>query len=120
MANGDDDKTQTSIQTPLGSVSFNGKRTAEFISILSLCALMIVGYALWEHKTDADNNATDIKILLKEVSNANRDAIQEMVRVQRANVEAQREMNCLISLPQDERRKEFTAANSLCKRLSRD
>lgn len=96
------------IKTPVGSVSFRGKRTAEFIAILSLCLLFLLGYVLWEHKADARDTGVSL-----------RDAIKAMAEAQREGTVAQREMNCLISLPQDKREAEFYSPNSLCKRMAR-
>lgn len=101
MANGDD-KTSVNIPTPLGPVSFNGKRTAEFISVLLAVGVGIMAYILWDHQRDARENAQTVQHYLKQ------------------NVEAQRMMNCLLSLPQEERYKEYRSPNSFCKSISQE
>lgn len=90
-----------SIQTPIGSMSFKGKRTAEFIAILSLCLLFLMGYVLWEHKKDTKDLRVELLASVKEL------------------VAAQRETTCLLALPQEKREAEFTSTNGICKRLSR-
>lgn len=101
MSNGEENSS-AQIQTPIGSVQFNGKKTAEFISILSLCALFVLAYVLWDHQTDSKANAQVVQHYLKQ------------------NVESQRMMNCLLSLPQEERYKEYRSPNSFCKSISQE
>lgn len=85
------------IKTPVGSLSFNGKKTAEFIAVLSLVSLVLIGYVLFEHKEDTHRKDEALLSTLREM------------------VSAQREQNCLIAMPQNERE----ARSELCKRLSR-
>jgi len=103
---------------------------AEFISILLALAVGIMGYIVWDHSQDSRQAAIEFRAFLSDMSkanqqalqsvaNANRDAVNQLVDAQRENVRVQREMNCLISLPQEERRKEFMGENSFCKRISR-
>lgn len=100
--------SESSIQTPLGSVSFRGKRTAEFIAILSLCLLFLLAYVVWEHKNDARADNTNLA-----------DVLKGMTTAQQAMVQAQREQNCLMALPAERREKEYFSPDSFCKRLSR-
>lgn len=99
-----DDRDEAAITTPAGSVSYKGKRMAEFITVISLCVLGIMAYVLYDHKNDA-----------KESNTLMRDAIKEMTTAQKDGVAAQREMNCLISVAQDQRERNA----DLCKRLAR-
>ena len=85
------------IKTPLGSLSFSGKSMSNFIAILSLVVLALIGYAMWEHK--GDTKSKDDALL---------ETLQEMVQ-------AQREQNCLIALPQNDRERN----SEFCKRVSR-
>jgi len=130
MSNGNGTPSQVNVQTPIGSFSFNGKRMAEFISVMLAIVVAIMAYILWDHQQDSRQAAGDFKAFLstmaesnknalQEISRANREAVGELVQAQKENVQAQREMNCLISLPQEERRKEFLGENSFCKRISR-
>ena len=91
-----EDMSESRINTPLGSFSFKGKRMAEFIAILSLCLLFLLGYIVWEHKTDTKGQGT------------------ELAKVFREMVIAQRELNCLISVKQEERENKA----ELCRRLA--
>ena len=95
--------TEGSITTPLGSLNLKGKKTAELISFICLALLFLMSYILWEHKTDAKDAQTQFVAAIKEMTIATRE-----------NVQAQREMNCLIALPQDRRE----GQTELCKRLS--
>ncbi len=99
---------EAGISTPLGSVSFKGKRMAEFIAILSLCLLFLLAYVLWEHKAEARTDAANLAGVLK-----------EMTVAQHSMVQAQREQNCLLSLPPEKREREYFSSNSFCKQISR-
>lgn len=73
----------TEIKTPWGSIS--GKKTAELIAILSLCALGVIGYALWEHKAEAKAHGDTLNSVMKDLA------------------VAVREGNCINSYPEAER-----------------
>lgn len=98
-------------KTPIFSASFRGKdvQLRDVILLLILGATALTAYAFWEHKTDRREADTMLAAAIRELSVA-----------QRAQTSAQREMNCLISLPQDKREAEFNSSNGLCKRISRD
>lgn len=100
----DENNTSSEIKTPLGSVSFSGKRVAEFVAILSLSLLGVLGYAFWEHKTDSKDMGNQMVI-----------AIKEMTQAQLQNVREQRVMNCLISLEQKDRPQRLAD----CERMAR-
>lgn len=104
-----EDVSEGGITTPIGSVSFKGKRIAEFIAILCLAALILIGYALWEHKEDA-----------KGMKDAFSTGFKEMASAQREQNSIQREQLCLLSLPESRRQQEFLNDSSFCKRLSRE
>lgn len=118
------------IKTGFGSVALNSKKMAEIISVALICVVGIMGYILWDHSMDARAAEGEFKKFLETMSERNTKAleqattrqaqmIEKLVETQKQNIEAQREMNCLISLPQEERRKEFIGENSFCKRMSR-
>jgi hypothetical protein len=90
------------IKTPLFSGRFSGKRMAEFISVLSLIALVAIGMGLWQHKEDAHASTT-----------AQTKAFEKMIEVQEQMLQAQREQNCLIAMKPENRSIDF------CKRIVR-
>ena len=92
-----DDNGSGEIKTPIGSVSFSGKKTAEVIAILSLCLLFVLAWVLWEHKADAKEQQESLTTVMKEM------------------VSAQREQNCLIAIKQDERENKA----EFCRRIVR-
>jgi len=103
------DTSEGSITTPLGSVNYKGKRMAEFISILSMCGLILLAYILWQHKEDSKAMQTVFASGFKDMHSAQK----EQNRILREQV-------CLLSLPETKREREFLTDNSLCKRISRE
>lgn len=92
-----EENTESSITTPIGGLSFKGKKTAEFIAILSLVGLLWVGWVLWEHKAEAKENGSALT-----------RAIQEMATSQRVT-------NCLMATPQEQRPMKLAE----CERIAR-
>jgi hypothetical protein len=95
--------------TPLGSFAIKGKRGAEVIAFTCLLLLFLLAYVIWEHKSDT-----------KESNAALTGAIKELNLSQRAAVEAQREMTCVISLPQEKREHAYSSPYSVCKQIARE
>lgn len=90
-----DDRSSESgleLKTAFGTARYTGKRMSELIAILSLVSLVMVGMALWKHSAEASANSETL-----------RQAFRDMTIVQEKMLEAQREQNCLIALPQDRR-----------------
>ena len=83
------------VKTQWGSVS--GKKVAEFITILSLCVMGIIGYAFWEHKLDAKASGESLTATMKDMA------------------QAIREGNCINSYPEAERENKV----EFCKRVTR-
>ena len=79
-------------------------RGSDWLSLFGVAVGVLVLYMLFEHKTDAQAGGKDLVMV-----------VREMTAAQMKGVEAQREMNCLISLPQERREKEA----DFCKRISR-
>ena len=104
MPEENDNNSKAGITTPLGSLSFSGKRMAEFISIILLALFGVMAYAFWEHKTDT----TDFR-------NAFVTVIRESTQVQKEQVVAQRVMNCLLTIEQKDRSTQL----SNCERISK-
>lgn len=97
------------ITTPLGSFNFKGKRMAEFIAVLAIFGVFLLGYVTWEHKEDA-----------KGMKDAFVVGFKDMASAQREQNAIQREQLCLLSLPEHRRQQEFLNDTSFCKRLSRE
>lgn len=99
-----EEREEASITTPAGSLSLKGKNTATYLAALGLFLAALVAYVLFEHKGDAEESN---KLLVK--------AIEEMTAAQKDGVAAQREMNCLISVPQELRERQA----AFCKNIAR-
>ena len=101
---------EVEIGTPFARLRAKGTDTIIVLTfIIVVCSSVISGFLLWEHKRDAGDGERALAQAIKELSETTR----------RGN-RAQREMNCLISLPQERREAEFNQPNGLCKRLTRD
>ena len=74
------------------------------IGMIVCSGLVLLGYVLYEHKTDAKGRDGEIVMVIREMSS-----------VAKEGVTAQREMNCLISLSQELREKN----TEFCKRMAR-
>ena len=92
-----DDNGSGEIKTPIGSVSFSGKKTAEFIAILSLCLLFVVAWVMWEHKADAKEHGDSLNAVMKDLA------------------QAVREGNCINAYPEADRENKI----DLCRRITR-
>ena len=100
--------TEGGIKTPLGELSFKGKRTAEFITILSLLLLAVLATLYWTHEKTSEKQTGEFVSALKDLSKVGREQAQ-----------AQRMTSCLISLPQDKREREFASESSFCRQITR-
>jgi hypothetical protein len=74
-----EENSEAGITTPMGTVSFKGKKTAEFIAIVCLFLMGLFGYILWEHKADAKvsderlaNRDTQIALAIRDMASSNR------------------------------------------------
>lgn len=67
-----EENSEAGITSPIGSVSFKGKKTAEFIAIFALALMLLFGYILWEHKAEAKENGGNIANALREIAVSNR------------------------------------------------
>lgn len=93
----------------LGKVKITGQNTV--LILLCLVAAVAAGFGVYL-VTAHEATAKDREMSLVK-------ALEKLTEGQERMVQAQREQNCLIALPQDRREREFTSENSLCKRLSR-
>lgn len=101
MPEENNERSEGGIKTPFGELTFKGKRIAEFIALISLTLLFLLAYILYEHKGDTKTSESSLAAAIKE------------------QAAAQRLMSCLISLPQDQRKREFASESSFCRQLSR-
>lgn len=99
-----EENSEAGITTPLGSASFKGKKTAEFIAIFCLFLLGLFGYILWEHKADARTAALELAQRDGQLS----QAIREMASSNRV-------LACLMATKQEERE----AKLAQCERIAR-
>ena len=79
-------------------------RGSDVLTTFGIAAVVLVGYMVWEHKEDSKTTQT-----------AFIGDVREMTAAQRDSVQAQREMNCIISLPQEQRQRDI----EFCKRVVR-
>lgn len=91
-------------ETPVGKIRVRG---TDLVAILTLIGVFASVFLMWDHRA-----------VSSEGEKALASAINELSKATRAGNRAQREMNCLISLPQDRREAEFNSPNGLCKRLT--
>ena len=97
----DDGNGSAEITTPIGSVRFGGKRMAEIIAVMSLCLLGVLAFVLFEHMADTKASGKELTAAVREMASA------------------QREMACIISLPEDRREREYASPNSFCRSMAR-
>lgn len=115
----EEETTKATITTPLGTVSMNGKKTAEFISIMSLCGLLVVGYALWNHKAQAEEGFKATQAILKENQVSQRESFRELTNALKEQTRQQKYQTCILSIPVSEREREYQNPNGLCARLTK-
>lgn len=94
----------TKLDVSKSGISISGKKTAELITILSLVVTAILAFGLWAHDKSTASSAENLHQILKESN-----------ETQKAMLQAQREQNCLISLPQGQRENQA----QFCKQISR-
>ena len=104
MSEENNETSKSEIKTPLGSLSFSGKRMAEFISVLLLCLMAVLAYAFWNHSVNVETHGNQLIGVLKELHSGNMASVKE-----------QRVMNCLLTIKQDDRR----SALADCERIAR-
>ena len=79
-------------------------RGSDWLSMVGIGAAVLLVYLVLEHKSDAQAGGKELA-----------QAMKEMTAAQIKGVEAQRELNCLISIPQERRE---TSAD-FCRRVAR-
>lgn len=92
----------------IGKLKITGQTVLILLCLVSAAAAGFGVYLQFAREASARDRETS---LVK--------ALERLGEGQERMVQAQREQNCLIALPQARREREFTSENSLCKRLSR-
>ena len=118
---------EVAISNPiLGSLKVNGSNINNIFTVLGFIMISLIAWVLWQHHVQAADtdkaSAASIKEsnkqfvdALKESNVATVKALEKISEEQKKATEAQRETNCLLSLPQDRR----TNAGEICKRIAR-
>lgn len=104
------DNNTLSVKTALGTATWSGKRVAELITILTLCVMGVLTYALWRHMLETDKAAAQTS---EQYLSAMKFTSQAIVQ----SASAQREFACLISIPQDQRERAWETGR--CRRMAR-
>jgi hypothetical protein len=112
-------ESRAEIKTALGSLSVGGKRMSELIAVFCLCLLFLLAYVLWDHKDATTKDNDKLQVVLEKMAETQTRAIDRMTEAQGDMVRAQREQNCLMSLPAERREKEYFSPTSFCKQISR-
>ena len=108
-----DENEELSLSNPiLGSLSARGKKMAEIIAVISLCLTFTLTYVLWRHSEDAraQNTAITTAIQVQTV---------DMSKAIQAQASALRQLTCIMSLPERERKDAYAAPYSFCNQLAR-
>jgi hypothetical protein len=88
-----EENTEGGIETPLGKLSFKGKKTAEFITVLTILLSAALLALYWRHSEDTTRGFE----LMDRVAREQVGAIKEQAQ-------ATRYMSCIISENQEDRK----------------
>jgi len=99
--------TESGVTTPLGSFSFKGKRTAEFITILMAFIVMGLLVLYWKHEESSKTTNAAVAAAIDKTANAIN-----------AQTTAQRMTGCLIWMRRDTNTT-FSAARAECEQITR-
>ena len=108
-----EDNGTTSLKTKWFEIS--GRKTAELITIFSLCVLTVVAYGFYKHEESTKEDNRDFRAVLTKGNIDLSNALKELASATNGQVKEQRVMNCLLSLPQGDRRQ----ALAECERIAR-
>jgi len=107
------------LDTPVGKAKIKGSDANNIATFATLIIVCVGGYVLYAHAEDAKKSGKEVAIEMrdsnKEVAKALRESQQELGIILKEVARAQRESNCLLSLP-PERRSGQNAET--CRRLS--
>ena len=103
----DEPLQEVSVSTPFGRLAARGVRTSDIIGLLTFCLVCLVLYfVLRTHDSAAEQRTVTAQ------------RYNELGQIMKAQVQAQRMMTCILSIPQDRREREFTQQGSFCKTMS--
>lgn len=98
------DGVQQEVEAKLPGGTSLRVRGTDILGVGTFLIVVMAAYLLWEHKGDAKDIAREISLSLK-----------EMTREQHMMTQAQRESNCLLALPPEQRER----SAEFCKRVTR-
>ena len=81
-----------------------GRRTSEIITVISLVSVSVLGYAFYQHEKGSEQRDNQFIAAMKDFTIATKEGVQ-----------AQRVMNCLLTLDQKDRQAQL----STCERIAR-
>ena len=108
-----EDNGTTTIETKWGKIT--GRKTSELIAVLSLCALAVVGYAFHKHE---ESTKDDNKQFREAITKGNSDlsgALKDLANATQGQVKEQRVMNCMLAIPQADRRQMLAECERIAK-----
>ena len=115
----DDSLQEIDVSNPvLGRLAAKGVRVSDLIGLLTFCGvvgLAAVGWKMSEaigaQRVESVKENTEQRREIAETNRALLGAIRNLATAQRLT-------SCIISVPQEKRERQFTEANSLCRRMS--
>ena len=108
-----EDNGTTTIETKWGKIS--GRKTSELIAVLSLCALAVVGYGFHKHEESTkDDNKQFREVITKNNSDLT-GALKDLAVATQGQVKEQRVMNCMLAIPQSDRRQMLAECERIAK-----
>lgn len=110
-----EDEGQSEVTLPFFKARIPTKQTAEIIAILSMLGLILTGFMLFEHRVEATGHA---KSLEKKLDDNNQNLVvimREMIELQKAALNEQREQTCLSRFDAKDRKENL----DFCRRIGR-
>ena len=108
-----EDNGTTTIKTKWFEMS--GKRTSELLAAFSLCALVVVGYAFHKHEESTKEDNREFREVIQKGQLDLSTALKDLASATQGQVKEQRVMNCMLSIPQADRRQMLAE----CERIAR-
>lgn len=103
----DDDQQDVFVETPLGKLRARGVRVSDLIGLVTLCICgAILYFVLSAHDSVAEQRRTTLI------------RYSELGAILKAQVQSQRLMTCIISMPDVRRQQEYADPNSWCRAIS--
>ena len=108
-----EDNGTTTIETKWGKIT--GKRTSEIIAIFSLCIMAVGSYAFYKHEESTKEDNKQFREVVKEGNSELSKAMNNLATATQGQVKEQRVMNCMLAVPQNDRRQMLAE----CERIAR-